>query len=208
MNESYGPPAVARTRILDAAETIAAERGAQALTLEAAARLARVSKGGLLYHFPSKEALLRAMVGRLAAEMHAAFDAALATTPPGTGRAARAMLRWMLGDHPQRRERDLRIASVLLAAFYHDPALLDPVRALQERLRAMQRADGLAPGRAAVIAAALDGVFTMDMLRLRGPDEAGLRVLAAELEGLASEGDPAPPSAAPAPATGRAPPAP
>ena len=38
--------------------------GAVHLTLDAVAERAGVSKGGLLYHFPSKESLLQAMVDR------------------------------------------------------------------------------------------------------------------------------------------------
>lgn len=186
MNDAYDPPASARTRVLDAAETIAAERGVQALTLEAAARLAHVSKGGLLYHFPSKEALLQAMLERLAGEMHAAYDAALAATPPGVGHATRALLHWALSEHPRRRERDLRIASVLLAAFHHDPVLLDPVRALQARIRTMQRDDGLPPGRTALLAAAVDGLFMAEVFRLHRPDEAERSELAGELNRLAA----------------------
>ncbi len=186
MDDTYGPPASARTRVLDAAETIAAERGVQALTLEAAARLAHVSMGGLLYHFPSKEALLQAMLERLAGELHAAYDAAFAATAPGIGHATRAMLHWTLSEHPRRRERDLRIASVLLAAFHHDPALLDPIRALQTRIREMQRDDGLPPGRASLLAAASDGLFMAEVFRLHRPDEAEMRDLAAELNRLAA----------------------
>ena len=51
-------------RLLDAAERLVSEVGAGHLTLEAVARAAGVSKGGLLYHFPSKEALLQAMIDR------------------------------------------------------------------------------------------------------------------------------------------------
>ena len=52
------PTTDARTRILDAAEAIVRARGVPGLTLEAAAREAGVSKGGLLYHFGSKEQLV------------------------------------------------------------------------------------------------------------------------------------------------------
>lgn len=186
MDDTYGPPASTRTRVLDAAEAIASERGVQALTLEAAARLAHVSKGGLLYHFPSKEALLQAMLARLAGEMQAAYDAALAATPTGMGHATRAMLHWTLSEHPRRRERDLRIASVLLAAFHHDPVLLDPIREMQTRIRAMQRADGLPPGRASLLAAAVDGLFMAEVFRLHRPEDGELRELAAELHRLAT----------------------
>ncbi|MFI0409484.1 TetR/AcrR family transcriptional regulator [Actinomadura sp. 3N508] len=51
--------------LLDAAEAVLSEQGTQALTLTAVADRAGVSKGGLLYHFPTKEALVRAMVARV-----------------------------------------------------------------------------------------------------------------------------------------------
>lgn len=51
-------------RILDAAERLIAEAGPARVTLEAVAEVAHVSKGGLLYHFPTKEALLQAMIER------------------------------------------------------------------------------------------------------------------------------------------------
>ena len=51
--------------ILDAAEAIVCESGAAHMTLDAVAERAKVSKGGLIYNFPTKEALLQAMIGRL-----------------------------------------------------------------------------------------------------------------------------------------------
>ena len=54
----------ARDRLLDAAERVVVESGATHLTLDAVAKSAGVSKGGLLYHFPSKEALLAGLVAR------------------------------------------------------------------------------------------------------------------------------------------------
>ncbi|GAB1580840.1 TetR/AcrR family transcriptional regulator [Phyllobacterium phragmitis] len=44
-------------QILDSAEEILVSRGVSGLTLEAVARQAGISKGGLLHHFPSKSAL-------------------------------------------------------------------------------------------------------------------------------------------------------
>ena len=54
--------------MLDAAEVVLTEQGAWRLTLDAVAEQAQVSKGGLLYHFPTKDALLQALVDRLAAK--------------------------------------------------------------------------------------------------------------------------------------------
>ncbi|GLW06158.1 TetR family transcriptional regulator [Microtetraspora sp. NBRC 13810] len=57
-----------RDELLDAAECLLTEHGTGALTLAAVAERAGVSKGGLLYHFNSKEALVRAMIERLIAD--------------------------------------------------------------------------------------------------------------------------------------------
>ena len=53
-----------RARILEAAERIVTEMGAAHLRLGLVADLAAVSKGGLLYHFDSKESLLGALAER------------------------------------------------------------------------------------------------------------------------------------------------
>jgi|HigsolmetaAR202D_1030399.scaffolds.fasta_scaffold01719_14 AcrR family transcriptional regulator len=53
-----------RERILEAADQVARERGVANLTLDLVAEQANVSKGGLLYHFTTKEALLTALVDR------------------------------------------------------------------------------------------------------------------------------------------------
>ncbi|HUR07482.1 MAG TPA: TetR/AcrR family transcriptional regulator [Nonomuraea sp.] len=54
-----------RDELLDAAEDLLCDQGSTALTLSAVADRAGVSKGGLLYHFSSKEALIKGMVERL-----------------------------------------------------------------------------------------------------------------------------------------------
>lgn len=53
-----------RSRILDAYTGLVIEGGERLATLEAAAARAKVSKGGLLYHFPSKQHLLEAFLAR------------------------------------------------------------------------------------------------------------------------------------------------
>lgn len=58
-------PPHARERVLDAFEAILIDDGERAATIEATAQRAGVSKGGALYHFPSKEALEAALIERL-----------------------------------------------------------------------------------------------------------------------------------------------
>ncbi|WP_319945438.1 TetR/AcrR family transcriptional regulator [Nocardia macrotermitis] len=54
-----------RDRILDALENLLLEQGISQVTLENVAAAAGVSKGGLLYHFKNKDALLTGLVQRL-----------------------------------------------------------------------------------------------------------------------------------------------
>ena len=52
----------ARESLLEAAHGWVLENGTAGFTLDAVAQRAGVSKGGLLYHFASKDALLEAML--------------------------------------------------------------------------------------------------------------------------------------------------
>lgn len=156
----HAVPPDARTRVLDAAETLVRGFGVASLTLEAAARAAGVSKGGLLYHFASKEALLVALMSRIAAAIEADFRAAVARQPAGPGQVARAMLAFAFGvpgdiaaDHVD------RAAAVFLAAHHHDPALLAPVREVIGRMRDGVAGDGLPEGHGMAIMAAVDGLM-------------------------------------------------
>lgn len=60
--------------LLDAAEALLSERGTGALTLNAVAERAGVSKGGLLYHFPTKEALVQGLITRVIEEFDSLVD--------------------------------------------------------------------------------------------------------------------------------------
>lgn len=54
-----------RDRLLDAFETLLVSAGSRSATLDAVAAEAQVSKGGLLYHFHSKDELVEGMLVRL-----------------------------------------------------------------------------------------------------------------------------------------------
>jgi AcrR family transcriptional regulator len=64
-----------RTRLLDAASEVIGKDGSQALTLDAVAAQAGVSKGGLLYHFKSKRDLLDGVVDRWLDDFQRDIDA-------------------------------------------------------------------------------------------------------------------------------------
>ncbi|WP_129775639.1 TetR/AcrR family transcriptional regulator [Peristeroidobacter soli] len=58
-----------RQQLLDAAAALVLKKGTTALTLEAVAEAAHVSKGGLLYYFDSKNSLLEALADYLAEQL-------------------------------------------------------------------------------------------------------------------------------------------
>ena len=75
----------ARDRILDSFEDILIKEGERAATMDAVAADAGVSKGGLLYHFRSKEAMVEALCERLAV-LTAAEAETIVAAPEGAAR--------------------------------------------------------------------------------------------------------------------------
>ncbi|MGH9091570.1 MAG: TetR/AcrR family transcriptional regulator [Acidimicrobiales bacterium] len=73
-------------RILDAALASFGTRGVEATSLDALAGSLDLTKQTILYWFPSKEALLAAVIERSAAELAEALQAALAGAGPGWDR--------------------------------------------------------------------------------------------------------------------------
>ncbi|WP_251151616.1 TetR/AcrR family transcriptional regulator [Cellulosimicrobium sp. Marseille-Q4280] len=76
------PPPAARPKVLRAFAALLVEHGERAATLEAVAERAGVSKGGLLYHFGSKDALVDGLVDHLR-ELTAADVAVMRAAPAG-----------------------------------------------------------------------------------------------------------------------------
>ena len=78
-------------RILDAALAQFGRRGYEATSLDALAAELGLTKQAILYWFPSKEALLDAVVVRSADDLRVTLEGALAGTPPGLGRVETVM---------------------------------------------------------------------------------------------------------------------
>ncbi len=71
-----------RERVLDAFEHLLVDDAGVPATLDAVAAAASVSKGGLLYHFPSKDALVEGLADRLRTQVAEDVEA-LRTAPEG-----------------------------------------------------------------------------------------------------------------------------
>ena len=161
-----GPGTDTRTLLMDAAERIVVLQGVAKMTLEEVAREAKVSKGGLLYHFPSKEALIEGMIEYFVRR----FDTAMAFARDGDdevrGRSTRAYVRASTGQTPVI-SPDLDLANgALTAALATFPERLEAVREQGRRHQAEFVADSIDPVLATIIRFATDGIWMGENFQL------------------------------------------
>ncbi len=155
-----------RDRLLRAAIRVVATEGLPKLTLEAVARAAGVSKGGLLYHFPTKDALIQALIETFIAEWERAMtlERARDPEPDKPGRWLRAYVRASFAEFDPHETLTLGLAqgdrAGLLAALAVSPELLGLIRAAYERWHRLLVSDGLDDAVATAIRFAADG-FTL-----------------------------------------------
>lgn len=160
MPPSHSPAARGQTRrrILDAAQDLARTTGPGNLSLDAVAAAAGVSKGGLLYHFPSKSKLMEAVVE----DFLSRFDAALSAEEK-TGRPD-AAIRAYIAQFRSERQCGTPPPSGLLAALVEDPGMLDPVRRFERDFLARIRANAADPDMATLAFMAIQGIRSMELL--------------------------------------------
>jgi AcrR family transcriptional regulator len=150
-----------RDRILEAADQVARERGVANLTLDLVAEQASVSKGGLLYHFATKEALLSGMIDRSIDRYRALLHAAL----DEHGNDYRGYLKASLSAHKNCDEGS-ECSRALFAAAANFPDM--PERARKDVKEHYDRLR-LDPSRfesAALLSLALDGLHFLELLKL------------------------------------------
>ncbi|HWK29913.1 MAG TPA: TetR/AcrR family transcriptional regulator [Solirubrobacter sp.] len=147
------PRARTRDRLLDAAGAVVRRDGAQALTLDAVAEEAEVSKGGLLYHFKSKRDLVEGMVDRWLGE----FEREIAEADPAFVRG------YVKASAPQSNELGM------LAALIADPSLLLTVRRQYGIWQDRVERESADPVDATVARLAADGLWLAELLGMGPP---------------------------------------
>ncbi|PWE18099.1 TetR family transcriptional regulator [Marinicauda salina] len=151
-----------RDRILDAAEAIVEREGARRLTIDAVVRESGLSKGGVLYHFASKLALVEGMVQRLVATVEADLAAARADAEAKDEPVLPAVIHVVL----HHRKQNSRVSMGVLAAAAENPELLDPVRDFLTRIRQQILDQAADPDLARIVLLAADGLHFADILGL------------------------------------------
>lgn len=169
--EKSAPRSDTRRRILDAAQELSRSTGTVRLSLDAVAAKAGISKGGLLYHFPSKALLMEALVEDFLGRCDAAISAEERTGKPDSA------MRAYLAQFRIERDRGKPAPSGLLAALAEDPDMLAPVQRREADFLARIRATASDPDLATLAFLALHGIRAMELLNIRvldATDEAAL----------------------------------
>jgi AcrR family transcriptional regulator len=151
-----------RGLVLDAADALVSEVGANHMSLDAVAARAGISKGGLLYLFPSKVALLQGMLERYVERLE--NGAAANGTAKRKVSEARRLLAARLaarGDHDIDKQRTGSFS--MIAAIAERPALLDPVRAAHKRIWSRLQKTSPDPELALLAWFALEGLLFVEL---------------------------------------------
>jgi AcrR family transcriptional regulator len=163
-------PGARREAVLDAAEALVLDMGAAHLTMDAVAARAAVSKGGVLHHFPTKSALIIAMLERLLA----AFRSDMEMIERLAGTELKDHLRAWIRLMQTTDEKLERVTAALLSASANEPKLLAPFAQLMQERVARYRKENKYFGQTLVILTALDGYWLFNSLGLgliRKPDK-------------------------------------
>lgn len=156
-----------RLAILAAANAIVRASGPAGLTLAEAARKAGVSKGGLLYHFGSKDALITGMIDHALHTFDRDVEELAAQEPAGPGQWLRTFVRVTFAARPEHAP-----SPSILAAAAVNPELLEPVSRYFERWHARAISDGCDPVLATIVRLASDGLWFADIFTSTSPQGA------------------------------------
>lgn len=156
-------PAHARTAVMAAAEAIVKDMGAANLTYDELVRRSGITRGGITYHFPTKESLLEALVEHdlqrwrdCIAEKTAQFD------------GPQAALQGYIASGCEHDPDSARLCAGLLSVVSTSKALDQPWRAhYAAQLAEVQRSPD--PALALLLVLAVEGLFwseTLDLMAL------------------------------------------
>ncbi len=175
------PEESAREPILEAAIRVASRDGLLSMTLDNVAREAGVSKGGLIYHFASKDELVRSLIAHFALHVEQTLNAKVAVDPQPNGRWVRALLDSCVipAENADQAESNPLLAmsgmgkfhASLLAAVAVNPTLLEPLRAFGKQMRDRIQAEDPQALEQLLLWLAIDGLFVWGLFGLISPTD-------------------------------------
>lgn len=153
-------PQAVRSRLLDYAARLIVDNGLSSLTLESVAREAGVSKGGLLHHYPGKNALISGLFDQVVEWFDCQVDAVLEADETRPARFSRAYLRVIANiDMSVPEEKRLAVLILMLSS---DPQCSAQWNTwVENRLRQHHQTDTTPLARTLRLAA--DGLWLSDL---------------------------------------------
>ena len=159
-------PLTVRRALLDEATQLAITKGLRAVTVQAVADAAGVTKGGFMHHFPNKQALIAELFAEMSAQIGQEIDQFIAADPEPYGSFTRAYVKstltvdWACSTSP--------VAS--LSVFMLTDAALRSAWAQWFNARLRQHHATDSSTELAIVRLAADGVWLADIARLELPD--------------------------------------
>ncbi len=154
-------PDLVRRALLDQTAALAVGGGPAAITIQAVADRAGVTKGGLLHHFASKQALVEAVFADLLEKLDQEIDLYMAEDSEMRGRFTRAYVRAIFADRKLGKSSPWAALSVSMIS---EPALRQLWSQWLERKLGEHRTTDDAP-MLEIARLAADGVWLADLLQ-------------------------------------------
>ena len=150
-----------REAIIEAALRLILESGAQALTLDGVAKEAGVSKGGLIHHFSTKEALVRGVINSATQTLHERIESDYEAS---TDRAPGSFTRCYIETTLSHAEEGYLLPLLELTA--REPSMARAMAEHNTWCHQRFENDGIDPVLAHVLASAADGLWIEIIFKL------------------------------------------
>lgn len=142
-------------KILQSAAQVINRLGAASMTMEAVAKEAGISKGGLLYHFPYKEELFRGMNDYLMSEYIRKVKESAAKDSVEKGKWLRAYLNETINQL----NKDHEMTVAFFSAAAAEPSYFSSMKNQMKELEELIKKDQIDPLVGAMIKLAVDGIY-------------------------------------------------
>lgn len=149
-----------RDEILFAASRIIQSKNLFHMTLEAIAKEAEISKGGLLHYFPNKDVIVQGLIVRGIENYSERLQTKMEDDPEPTGRWSRAYLAESFCEPKEIRELWV---SGLLSALAYNRDFLCPLDECFQLWQENSEHDGLDPVDATIIKLVADGMWFLEL---------------------------------------------
>ena len=167
-----------KDKICEAAIRIASRDGLLAMTLENVARETGITKGGVMYHFPSKDELIRGVLEYFSQQCETMLMRRVIDDPEPRMRWARCMLDCLFPQSPAASQPDDFDSDVLarffiatLAGAVTSPGAMQPLRDLATRMRNRCLSDPRDGMEQLMVWLTIDGLLLWQFMGLIGPDD-------------------------------------